>query len=183
MDVWTVNCQLSIVNKISTMSPYGFSHLRFTRLDPFCEFFSSGNCIKMDTQEGIPVGYVPPAVVAVCRGGVCPGGVSLGGVCWGEGVVWGVVCLGGVCPVGSGGVCLRGVYLGGWEVSAWGCLPGGVSTWRVSAKKGVGVSAWGVSAGGGVCSVVSARHPLPPWTEWLTDRCKNITLPQLRCGR
>ena len=26
--------------------------------------------------------------------------------------------------------------------------------------------------------VTSYREPLPPWTEWLTDRCKNITLPQ-----
>ena len=37
-----------------------------------------------------------------------------------------------------------------------------------------------------VCQEVSAPvhagiHPL--WTEWLIDRCKNITLPQLRCGQ
>ena len=41
--------------------------------------------------------------------------------------------------------------------------------------------------GGGVCPVVGgvSQHaleqtPAPLWTEWLTDRCKNITFPQLR---
>ena len=51
-----------------------------------------------------------------------------------------------------------------------------------------GVSAGGrvsVSGGGGV----SARGwclphtPSPLWMEWLIDRCKNITLPQLHCGQ
>ena len=38
--------------------------------------------------------------------------------------------------------------------------------------------------GGGVClwvqgvSTTPLTTPLPPWTEWLTDRCKNITLRQ-----
>ena len=38
----------------------------------------------------------------------------------------------------------------------------------------VGVSARGVSA-----SLHAGIHT-PPWTEWLTDRCKNITFAQLR---
>ena len=33
--------------------------------------------------------------------------------------------------------------------------------------------------GAGV-SQQALRQTLPPWTEWLTDRCKNITFPQLR---
>ena len=41
----------------------------------------------------------------------------------------------------------------------------------------------GLSAQEGVCpGRVSVRRP-PLWTESITDRCKNITLPQLRCGR
>ena len=52
---------------------------------------------------------------------------------------------------------------------------------RVSARWGVGPG--GVCRGGGCLprgvvfpSMHWGRHPL--WTEWLTDRCKNITLPQ-----
>ena len=32
---------------------------------------------------------------------------------------------------------------------------------------------------GGVCTALG-QAPLPLWTEWLTDGCKNITFPQLR---
>ena len=108
----------------------------------------------MDTQEGIPVVYVPSA--AVCRGG--------GG------------CLPGRCLLGGmsaqGGVSAQGMSAGG------GCLPGGVCR-GVSAQKGMGVSAWGgVSA-----QWCLPDTPSPLWTEWLSDRCKNTTLPQLRCGR
>ena len=66
---------------------------------------------------------------------------------------------GGVCP-GGGGVCP-----GGW------CLPRGV----VSAR-----------GGGRICSgVYSSMHwgKHPPPVNRMTDRCKNITLPQLRCVR
>ena len=38
-----------------------------------------------------------------------------------------------------------------------------------------------VSAQGGIPLGPEADTSL--WTEWLTDRCKNITLPQLHCGR
>ena len=65
-----------------------------------------------------------------------------------------------------------------------GCLPGGVSAQWGSA----GV----VSAQGDVClgrcvprgvypSMHLGRHPSP--VDRVTDRGKNITLPQLRCGR
>ena len=122
-------------------------------------------------------------------GGYLPGRVSawegmsthwvvwLGGV-WLEGV-WLVVsgwgCLAGGCLLR--GVCLRGVSghgelsgqeggcLGKGSVgSGRGCLLGGVY-WR-------GCLPWGQG--------VLVDTPLTPsWTEWLTDRCENITLPQL----
>ena len=55
-----------------------------------------------------------------------------------------------------------------------GCLPGG----RVSAQGGC------LSEGrGSAQSGVSARRVADPPVNRMTDRCKNITLPQLRCGR
>ena len=61
----------------------------------------------------------------------------------------------------------------------WGCLLlGGVCSHGVSAPRG-GVfrsRRVGVSAEGEGCL------SLPPVNR-MTDRCKNITLPQLRCGR
>ena len=72
----------------------------------------------------------------------------------GEGGLPGGVCLGGVCP---GGVC-----------------PGVSAHWGVSAQ-GAGVSAWGVSA-----PMHAGIHT--PTVNRMTDACKNITLPQLRCG-
>ena len=41
-----------------------------------------------------------------------------------------------------------------------GCACGGGHVWQVGGVHGT--------------------HASPPWTQWLTDRCKNITLPQLR---
>ena len=68
----------------------------------------------------------------------------------------------------------------GRECLARGCLPRG---WGC-------VYPGGCVCPGGVFPGEYGRHPPdqrqtppPPWTEWLTDRCKNITLPQLRCGR
>ena len=63
-------------------------------------------------------------------------------------------------------------------------LEGGVSAQKVSAQGDVclgsvclgGVSAWG----GCLPRGVSARYPP---VNRMTDGCKNITLPQLRCGR
>ena len=82
-----------------------------------------------------------------------------------------------VCLVGclsSGNVCLPG-----------GCLPRGSAEWGCVSAWG-GVCLPGGSAHGGclpgVCVYPSmhwGRHS-PLWTEWLTDRCKNIAFLQLR---
>ena len=57
-------------------------------------------------------------------------------------------------------------------------MGGGVSAQgRVSAR---GVSALGLSVwGGGVCPGGVHFPPSPPWTEFLTNACENITFPQL----
>ena len=47
-------------------------------------------------------------------------------------------------------------------------------TVRSSGRRGVGVSARGE------CLPQCMLGYTPPWTEWLTDRCKNITFAQLR---
>ena len=79
----------------------------------------------VEKQECIPVGCVPSAVVAV-----------LG---------WGV-CLGRRClPLGDSA----------WEVSTWGCLPGGVLHLDPEADTST------------------------LWTEFLTHACENITFLQL----
>ena len=46
----------------------------------------------------------------------------------------------------------------------------------------VGTCLW--SGGEGVvCPSMQWGRPPPPWTEWLTDRCKNITFANFICGR
>ena len=109
---------------------------------------------NISQQECIPVGCILSATVAVTGGwGVCPEG----GVCPG-GCVFPGVCL-------TGGCLSREVLPNG--VSAeWSVCPGDVCP---------GVSTRGVSAWWGVCQT-------PPMDR-MTDMCKNITLPQLRCGR
>ena len=103
-------------------------------------------------QERTRAGPAPSAAVAVYWGdGVCPGGVCPGGT----------YLPGRGCLPRWGGVSAQGV----------GCLPsGGVCPGDVSSQ---GVSAW---------ECVS-QHPLgktPPLVDRMTDRCKNITFPQLR---
>ena len=70
------------------------------------------------------------------------------------------------------------------EGSVQGVSARGVSARGVSAR---GVSAQGVSAGKclpGECVSQHALRQTPPSpVNRMTDRCKNITLPQLRCGR
>ena len=63
------------------------------------------------------------------------------------------------------------------------CIPVGCVPYvRNSGRRRRGVWPEAVSdQGGGVYpSMHWGRHPLPLWTEWLTDICKNITFPQLR---
>ena len=69
-----------------------------------------------------------------------------------------------------------GVCPGG--VSAWGCLPRGVC---VSVCLGSICPGGWVCLSGGVCPSMQwgRHHPRPPWTEFLTHACKNITFPQL----
>ena len=123
-------------------------------------------------QECIPVGCVPPARRPYLPG---PGGTWSGGCTWSGGVpgpggylVWGVPGLGGVpgpggvpgqgCTWSRGGGCTwsGGVYL------VWGVylVPGGVPGPRGCTWSGT-----------------------PPPVNRITHTCKNITLPQLRCGR
>ena len=117
-------------------------------------------------QECIPVGCVPPARRPYLPG---PGGVylvrgvpGLGGCTWSwGGCTWSQGCVPGPGDVpGPGGVYLVcGGVPGPWGVYL---VPGGC-TW---------------SQEGGVPGQVL----LPPVNR-ITHTCKNITLPQLRCGR
>ena len=76
-------------------------------------------------------------------------------------------CLSRGVSAGGGGVCH-------WDVCPVGCLPRG-SVRGVSAWGGVGVCLGEESPRGGG----GYGRPL----NRMTDRCKNITLPQLRCWR
>ena len=121
---------------------------------------------KLMKQECIPVGCVPPAcwpyhplvdhIPACIARGVPAGGCTCPGGC---------TCQGGV-PVG-------GVYL------PEGCTcPGGVPA------RGRGCTCWGCTCPGGVPVLSCTWAGTPPlWTEWLSDRCKNINFANLFCGR
>ena len=113
-----------------------------------------------------------PRGLSAPRGAVCSGGCLLsrgcllqGGVCfWGVCLllrVWRCLLPGGVCS--GGGVCSQGV-----------CFQGGVYSWGVSAPKGCLLPGVGIPA----CTEADT----PPVNR-MTDACKNITLPQLHCGR
>ena len=85
------------------------------------------------------------------------------------------------CTCQRGCTCLRGVYLL-LGVPAWGVyLLGGVPAQgsRRCTCLGVCVPAWGVPA---LAGVFLLRYS-PLWTEWLTDRCKNITFANFVCER
>ena len=58
-----------------------------------------------------------------------------------------------------------------------GVCPGGVSPWRMGVCPG-SVQVWGASAKGMYLPTHCMLGYTPVWTEWLTERCKNITLPQ-----
>ena len=92
--------------------------------------------------------------------------------CWGEGSAQGSACLPEGC-LSTGGVSAHegGAYLPGGQ-PAGGCLPRG----GVCLPMGVSAQRGHVCLPGGIC--------LPhPTMNRMTDTWKNITLPQLRCGR
>ena len=69
-----------------------------------------------------------------------------------------------------------------------GLLPGGVSTSRGGVcSRGVSACVGCLLPGGdllpGGCMSACTEADTPLWTEWLTDRCKNITFPNFVCGR
>ena len=83
---------------------------------------------------------------------------------------------GGICPGGCLSQCMLGYMLGcvypsmhwaGVCVCLGGVFPGGCLPRGFLPRRGV-------------CPNACWDTP-PLWTEWLTDRCKNITFPQLRC--
>ena len=114
--------------------------------------------------------YLPGDVPA--RGCTCPGGVPAQGVYLPGGVpAWGCTCLGVYLP---GGFTCHGVYLPvGCTCQGEMYLPGGCTCpggWGCTCQ---GVPAWEVPAQGGTCPA----QVLPPVNR-MTNRCKNITLPQ-----
>ena len=79
------------------------------------------------------------------------------------------------------------LYRTGVGVSVWGVCPGGLSiggrslfrgslSGRPPVDRDPPEGTWDQAARQ---KVTSYREPFPLWTEWLTDRCKNITFPQL----
>ena len=106
----------------------------------------------------VPRGCLPAQRVsakeAVYLGGCLPRGVCLGAVYTGG-------CLPREC-LARGTVCLRG------------CLPGGVSPEGVSLPRGVSAQRRYLLRG-------DCMGCTPPVSR-ITDRCKHITLLQLRCG-
>ena len=127
-------------------------------------------------------------------GGVC---VPVGGVgctwSWGVYLVWGCTWSWGVylvpggvpgprgCTWSQGGTWSRGVYLVLWGVPGLGGVPGPGGVYLVPG----GLPGLGGYLSGGVYlarGVYLVRYSPSP-VDRITDTCKNITLPQLRCGR
>ena len=100
-----------------------------------------------------PGGGLHPGGEGLPKGGLHPGGLPRRGVCMQGGLpnTPRMICLRGVCPGGGRGL------LGGLHLHRGGGLPN-------SARSAYGRGGIGQT---------------PLWTEWLTDRCKNITFPQL----
>ena len=144
---------------------------------------------KLMKQECIPVGCVLPAcwpyhplvdhIPACIARGVPAGGVYLpSGVYLPGGVTAWVVYLPGGVPA-QGGVPARVVYL------LQGVPARGVYLPRGCTCQGEGVYLLGVYLPRGcTCpALYLGRYPPPLWTEWLSDRCKNINFANLFCGR
>ena len=94
---------------------------------------------------------------------------------------------GGVLPASGEGVCFL-LPRGGVLSASWGVARGDLPGKCLSLECLLGVSVQGGVCPGGVCPQgggvclgrVSARHTP---VNRMTYRCKDITLPQLRCGR
>ena len=116
-----------------------------------------------DRQDCIPVGCIPPACWPYLPACSVPGGLDL-------------------IPLNFPLGCGPGSDPPQFPPWVWdwrgGLLLGGSSSW------GVGVYSWGVSPPGGYARGVVSQHALrqTPPVDRITDACKNITLPQLRCG-
>ena len=164
--------------------------MRTTRLLTVSQHALAGRCTCQGVYlpGGVPARgmYLPggvPARGCTCLGGTCQGGTCGGVPAGGVSARGRVYLLGEGVPVGGGCTCRGG--------TCWGVyLPGGVpaqGVWvyllgvylprRVPAQ-GVWVYLLGVY----LPRRVPAQVPPPPWTEWLTDRCKNITFANFVCG-
>ena len=149
---------MQIRHYINFIVPY--KHRRYISRQRKTYFVTNIYSSRMRTARLLPVS---PSMH--CAGG---GGCLLPGGCL---LLEGFVLLGGVCS--------WGVYSQG--VSALG----GFCSWGVCLLLGVGgggcVCSQGVCPGGCIPACTEADTPL--WTEWLTDRCKNITFANFVCGR
>ena len=116
-------------------------------------------------QDCIPVGCVPPALWPYLRACSVPGDVpGLGG----GGCTW------------SGGEGVPGLGRCTWS---GGCVPG-LGVYLVPGGGGVYLVLGGVPGPGG-CTWSGGMYLVrySPPVNRITHTCKNITLPQLRCGR
>ena len=125
-------------------------------------------------QECIPVGCILPALVVVSGGGVCLERMSAWG-CQGQGVcVRGCLPRKGWCVQRGRGVCLEGVSASGCLIRG-GCTPLGRHTHSPWADTG---HSPGKHPSGHTPMPIACWDTSP--INRITDRCKNITFPQLR---
>ena len=141
----------------------------------FQDFVSHTLCEKNFEQESIPVGCVPPACWrwrGCCLGECCRGGCAVQGVCV---LSRGWVCCPGVCVL-SGVCCLEGVLLPcdishhAFDVT---CLLS-LHQQNEHQRNFLYSATWscGLSLANGITGDI-----ITPCGQ--TDRCKNITFPQL----
>ena len=111
-------------------------------------------------QECIPVGCVPPAAVAICWG-VWPGALPR---VW----AWRPPRFGPGDPPSQGQTP---------QLFPW------VWAWRPARHAVIPTPPWRPARHAGIPPAIHAGIPPLLWTEWLTDRCKNITFTNFICGR
>ena len=155
------------------------------------------NSNPLQKQECIPVGCVPPARYRM-GGCLCPGVSAQRGVSVRASLSRGVTAWGSLSgerslsrgSLSRGGHCLGVIVRGG--VSAQGVSVLGSLSGEGSLSRGVSVQGGfcpgGLCPGGSLSRGVSVRgvsltETPSPSVNRITNTCKNITLPQLRCGR